>query len=203
MKVSKSQTERVNEILNFWFGSDPHKPLSEQEKWWKVDPHFDAEVRKKFEDDFKRAVDGRYEDWSKTARGSLALILLFDQFSRNIYRGTPEAFAQDPIALEVALDGLEKGQDRELSLVERWFFYMPLEHSEELDIQKKSVKLFETLKEEADGNLTTALEHAHEFALRHYEIVQRFGRFPHRNTILGRKSTRSEEEFLKEPNSSF
>lgn len=131
--------------------------------------------------------------------------MLLDQFSRNIYRGAPEAFSQDSLALGICKRGIEKGFDRELHPVERIFFYMPFMHSEDLDVQKMSLTLFSELERAfpTPPELSGMLSSSREFAERHYEIIERFGRYPHRNGVLGRESTEEEIVFLKEPGSSF
>ncbi|MBF8302770.1 MAG: hypothetical protein HW396_1051, partial [Candidatus Dadabacteria bacterium] len=151
------------------------------------------------------AVGGKLKSWENTPRGTLALIILLDQFSRNIYRGTAKAFSQDSLALYVCLRGIEKGFDKRLHPVERLFLYMPLEHSEDLEMQKKSVEYFSMLEKlfPAPPSLASMVSEFKKYAGMHYVIIERFGRFPHRNEILGRKSTPEEIEFLKQPGSSF
>jgi uncharacterized protein (DUF924 family) len=135
---------------------------------------------------------GQLEQWRSTPLAALALVVVLDQFSRNMFRGTPRAFDGDPAALAAARGALERGLDRLLSPAERTFMYMPFEHAEELAAQRRSLALFEAL----DPNDM-------EYARRHHEIIARFGRFPHRNAVLGRESTPEEIEFLKGPDSSF
>ena len=149
------------------------------------------------------ACEGRYDSWRQRSLSCLAYIILLDQFSRNIYRNTPKAFDQDPLALQACLEGQKRKFETELSPVQRWFFYMPMMHSENLEIQKLSVAVFHKLAEEAPPELKEALESAFDFARRHYEIIARFGRFPHRNLILNRHSSREEIDFLKQPGSTF
>src|SRR5262245_14525122 len=191
------------EILLFWLGDDPKNPLRNSSLWWKKDPAFDQEIREKFEGDLKKAVKGDCEAWKETPRGCLAFVILLDQFSRNMYRETPKSFAQDILALTVCLEGIKKGFDRQLLPMERTFLYMPLQHSEDPKIQRRGVEAFRRLAEEAPENLKKDLEGNLQYDLRHAEIVERFGRFPHRNRILGRSSTQEEIEFLKTPGSSF
>lgn len=181
------EEEKIGEILDFWF--------SQPQKWWLKERDFDLTIRNRFEADLVQAVHGRYDPWKKTARGTLALIILLDQFSRNMYRDSPKAFSQDGLALEACKAGMKKGLDTKLSDQERAFFYMPLMHSENLEDQKESLKRFASLGEaQSEGN---------KYALLHYRIIERFGRYPHRNKILGRPSTPEEIEFLKQPGSSF
>jgi uncharacterized protein (DUF924 family) len=194
---------KIKTILSFWFGDDHVQPLKNSELWWKKDPELDREVRERFADDLQRAIRGELDSWKATPEGRLSLILLLDQFSRNIHRDTPQAFSQDPLALELCLDGLKSGMDRKLKPVQRWFFYMPMMHTEDRGIQRRAVETFESLAREAPTPLQEALRGAHDYAERHAAVIERFGRFPHRNAILGRPSTPEEIEFLKLPGSRF
>lgn len=194
---------RPQEILSFWFGNDPADLLQKAEQWWKKDPVFDLLIKQSFEADLIQAVQGSLDEWRKSARDCLAYIILVDQYSRNIYRDTFQMFAQDPLALSASLEGQDRGLDQELSEVERWFFYMPMMHSEDLPVQQLSVQTFRRLANESSPDFKPSLENCHKFAVKHFEIIKRFGRFPHRNKILGRESTPVELEFLKQPGSSF
>ncbi|MDX1386747.1 MAG: DUF924 family protein [bacterium] len=194
---------KVKEILAFWFGEDPEDPFQYQSRWWKKDPAFDQEIRKRFGDDLKRAVEGEFNSWMETAEGGLALVILLDQFSRNMFRDRPESFAQDKQALEIVLQLMEQGLDKELSPVQRWFLYMPMMHSEDPEIHKKSLATYEALWKSAPPQLVKSLKSAFDYAEKHAAIIFRFGRYPHRNAILGRKSTPEEKEFLTQPGSSF
>ncbi len=193
----------AQKILRFWFGDDPNHPLKNSSLWWKKDLGLDEEIRQKFESDLRRAASGELEDWKKSPQECLAYIILLDQFSRNIYRNTPQSFAQDKLALTASLVGQEQGLDQQLTPVERWFFYMPMMHSEDREIQNASLKKYRELADHAAPELKKTFEGAYDFAARHAEIVERFGRFPHRNVILGRDSSAEEKEFLKQPGSSF
>lgn len=195
--------EKSEEILAFWFGEDPEHPMKDSSKWWKKDPAFDREIQQKFEADLKRATRGEYDHWKETPRPCMAFIILLDQFSRNIYRDTPNAFAQDPLSLEACLKGMEKGLDRELTPIQRPFFYMPMMHSEDMEVHRRSLQTYQQLAEEGPDDLKKTLEANYDYAGRHAKIIERFGRYPHRNAILGRESTAEEIEFLKEPGSSF
>jgi len=196
--------DRIEEILHFWFGDLQNLNLKERLKlWFGGGEETDGRIRDKFESDLLRAIRGDYARWEETPRGSLALILLLDQFSRNIYRDTPRAFAQDAMALGVCLRGINQGKDLALHPIERAFFYLPLEHSENLDNQQQSVRAFESLVPSAPEEMKGTFEEFLDYAIRHYEIIKRFGRFPHRNEILGRPSTEEEKEFLTQPGSSF
>jgi uncharacterized protein (DUF924 family) len=193
-------------ILHFWFGSDPDDGVVAKEKsalWWSKNPEVDGEIRQRFESSMKRAAAGELSDWQSTSRGRLAFILLTDQFPRNIYRDSPRAFAQDSKALACSLEGIQQGMDLKLRPIERIFFYLPLEHSESLEHQEQSVKYFGELFSIVSPEHKPIFEEYLNFAVRHRDIVARFGRFPHRNKILGRESTPEEIAFLAEPGSSF
>ena len=194
-------TARAEALLNFWFGdfSVPDSEYGQQRKiWFKKDPVFDSTVRHHFQTDYERAKFGHLDSWMQFPRSGLALILLLDQVPRNIYRGLPESFTTDPKALAVARFGLHHGWDESLIPVERLFLYLPFEHSESLEDQEISVGLFQNLVQDHPELATTL-----DYAKRHREVVQRFGRFPHRNEILNRPTTPTEAEFLKQPGSRF
>ncbi len=191
--------EKINEILDFWFGGQPSL-------WWAKDPAVDAQIKERFEPVLYLATQGALKPWLEQPKSCLAYIILLDQFSRNMYRNTPLAFAQDPMALQACHYGRDHKLDKELPLIERLFFYMPLMHSEQLASQKLCLMLLELLLEEAkqqNSEHSQGLERALEFSQHHYDIIQNFGRFPHRNAILERESTQEELLFLSLPNSSF
>jgi uncharacterized protein (DUF924 family) len=185
-------------VLDLWFGpaTDPDYRAC-REQWFRVDAGFDRAMCDHCAALHDEAAQGRLDGWAATAHGSLALLILLDQVPRNIFRGTPRAYATDPQARARAHAAIAAGFDRALPPVHRWFIYLPFEHSEALDDQDRSVALFESLP--AHPELEAALRSAH----RHREIIARFGRFPHRNAILGRPTTPEEAAFLKEPDSSF
>jgi uncharacterized protein (DUF924 family) len=201
--------DRAEEILKFWFGETPDD-LSRVERWFKKDAAFDASVRQRFGGDLELAADGALDDWadSDDPRKVLAFVVLNDQFPRNVFRGDARAFAQDARALDASLRGQERGVDRSLGLLERYVFYLPMMHAENLGTQRAGVAAYTRLEAEAktrgapDG-LVAVLHAAQGFAQRHLEIIDRFGRFPHRNALLGRPATNEEAEFLKQPGSSF
>jgi uncharacterized protein (DUF924 family) len=173
--------------------------------WWAKNRDIDEYIRKNFENDLLSVAKGELGDWESAPRGTLALIILLDQFSRNMYRDTPGAFSQDTQALSTAEKGIEKGFDKGLHPVMRVFFYMPFMHSESKDMQNRSMALFGALEKDftSPRELAEMLSDNMEYAERHRAIIERFGRFPHRNRILGRESTTEEIEFLKQPGSSF
>ncbi len=193
-------------VLDFWFGKkqDNLGIIKEKaESWWRKDAAFDAQIKAQFAAPLESLIEGRLEHWKAQPRGHLALIILADQFSRNMYRDDPKSFGQDGIALELAIEGLNKGTDRQLLLVERSFFYLPFEHAESLQRQQQSVDLYRALVAEADAGEREYFEENLDYALRHQRIIERFGRYPHRNAILGRASTAEEIAFLQQPDSSF
>lgn len=182
------------EILAFWFGPEPH---ASRNVWFRKDSTFDAEIGRRFGPAVEAALAGAYREWTTTAQGTLARVLLLDQFPRNLFRDQPRSFAGDADALEMATAAVDSGGDRALDRYERWFLYMPFEHAEDRAAQERSLALFGALaRETADAGLL-------HWAEKHAEIIRRFGRFPHRNAILGRPSTPEETAFLREPGSRF
>ena len=145
-----------------------------------------------------KAINGELDHWQSSPRSTLALIIIFDQFSRNIYRNKPEAFAQDNAALDLCLDGLDVEKDQHLSLIERVFYYLPLEHSENLTMQINSVRAFESLLDLALPETRPIFQNFYNHAITHYETIERFGRFPYRNLTLNRESTPEEIKYLNE-----
>jgi uncharacterized protein (DUF924 family) len=194
-----------NELLSYWFGDldDDGHPTSDRSMWWKKNPVVDDELRERFGDDVTAALGGRRDDWAQTPRGRLALILLLDQLTRNIHRDTPGAFAGDKRALEHSLEALERGEDRQLPSIYRVFVYMPLEHSEDTRLQARCCALFAKLRDEVPQRLRDEYTNYVDYAERHRVIIDRFGRFPHRNAILGRQPTVEELAFLEQPGSRF
>jgi uncharacterized protein (DUF924 family) len=174
---------RPAEVLDFWFQRD-------RKAWFAKDERFDAEIRARFLPLYERAAAGGLPDWLEEPRRCLALVIVLDQFPRNLFRGSARAFAADPLAREAARTIVDRGWDREYSPDERTFAYLPFEHSESIEDQERSLILFK-----GGENF--------EWARKHYDIVRRFGRFPHRNAALGRASTLEEEEFLKQQGSGF
>lgn len=178
---------KPNDVLSFWF--DELSP----EDWWKKDDALDATIRKRFGGLHGRAAACELDSWRQTAERALAEIIVLDQFSRNIYRDSAQAFACDSLALALAQEAIVKGFDTKLQESRLAFLYMPFMHSESWVIHERAMELFK-----APG-----LEHNLEFEIKHKEIIDRFGRYPHRNKLLGRVSTPEEKEFLKQPGSSF
>ncbi|MGV0026707.1 DUF924 family protein [Phormidesmis priestleyi] len=188
---------QIETILNFWFGeADENGTFKYRKEWFTKNPAFDQQVQQ-FQSTYEQAATGQFDSWMDSPQGCLALALLLDQVPRNLFRGQPKSFATDAKALFVAQTAVSKGFDQQLPPVQRFFLYMPLEHSENLEHQQQSVSLFHQFAENLD------LRDTYDYAIRHRDVIDRFGRFPHRNQILGRSSTPQEVEFLKQPGSSF
>lgn len=199
-------TNSPEAVLAFWFGELDEQGRAAPDvtaRWFKKDDAFDAEIRERFAGLHASLASGEREGWSGSPRERLATIIVLDQLSRNMFRGTPGMFATDPLALAATHEGLERGDDRALRLAERVFFYMPLMHSEALADQERCIELFRALAGELEGEAKKGVENNVEYAVRHRDIVARFGRFPHRNAILGRASSEEELAFLQQPGSSF
>lgn len=181
-----------DDILTFWFEGDA---TVRREKWFKKDAAFDAACAR-FTPAIRAARDGAYDSWTTTPRGALALIVLMDQLSRNVFRGQAEAFAADPHARAVARAMVARGDDKDLTPYERQFVYLPFEHGESMEDQNESVRLFEALRDALGGNTV-------EYAHKHRAVIEKFGRFPHRNAALGRIDTAEEAVYLAEPGAGF
>ena len=193
-------------ILEFWFGDesdDARVAASQAGLWWGKDPAVDREIRDRFAGSVERAAAGELDHWGDEARGKLALILLCDQFPRNIHRDTPRAFATDERALGYATALIDSGKDRELRAIERVFVLLPLEHSENIEHQDRCVEAMRRLASSVPDAQSEPFDTFVDFAERHRDVIARFGRFPHRNRILGRESTDAERTFLQQPGSSF
>jgi uncharacterized protein (DUF924 family) len=189
---------RAEGVLDFWFGRAGEPGYGEsREEWFRKDPEFDARVTDQFAGLYEEAAAGDLDDWRDEARSCLALVIVLDQFPRNMFRGEGRTHATDRAALEASRYAVEHALDRELPAFQRMFLYMPFMHSEDREDQRRSVELFGLLADEPDGPDVTS------YAAGHREIVERFGRFPHRNGILGRETTPEEAAFLKTEGSSF
>jgi uncharacterized protein (DUF924 family) len=192
---SEAGTTTAREVLDFWFGREGEPGYGEfREAWFRKDPEFDKLVRDRFEALYEAAATGELDGWKEEARSCLALVILLDQFPRNMFRGDPRSYATDRKAQKVSEYAVDRAFDRELPAFQRMFLYMPFMHSEDLEHQRRSVELFRGLGGEDDAT---------GYAVRHMEIIERFGRFPHRNEVLGRRTTPEEAEFLTQPGSSF
>ncbi|MBD3648436.1 MAG: DUF924 domain-containing protein [Pseudomonadales bacterium] len=189
------------QVIDYWLGESQSDPDSFKERsrlWYGHDPMVDEEIRQRFGDLLNRAEQGDLDHWRETADGSLALVILLDQFSRNLYRRTADAFRNDTRALTFAKYALDQKFEHDLSWIGRAFLYHPFHHAESMVDQDRAVALFEALYEEAPAEWKKHLAGFLEYAKEHRDIVRRFGRFPHRNHILGRKMTPEEEQFLNE-----
>ena len=175
--------------MDFWFEE------TQPQQWFQVNETFDALIKDKFEEAYDNAVAGQYDDWQNSADGALALCILLDQMPRNMYRGTPKAFATDKKALVVSKFAVSKGFDQVLSVQKKRFLYLPFEHSENMNDQRRCVELFEKIKDDAPMGYT--------YALRHLDVIDKYGRFPHRNKILGRDNTPDEDEYLAQSDAGF
>ena len=194
------------DILDFWFGPlDEYGNAIEDHSslWWLKDPEADALIKQRFEPVVTAAARGALNKWVDTPAGRTALIVTLDQFPRNIYRETPQAFAYDAKARSLTLDGIDRGDDEQAPFIHRVFFYLPLEHAEDRALQALSVACYARLLEAAPPPLEEQAANYLDYARRHQAIVDRFGHFPHRNAILNRESTAEETVFLTQPGSSF
>ncbi|HEW9975835.1 MULTISPECIES: DUF924 family protein [Shewanella] len=187
MSVQTASEYKPQQIIHFWFEEISPKA------WWVKDPEFDNTIERRFGALLHAARQGELWHWRQTPQGRLAEILLLDQFSRNIHRDTPDAFSADPMALALAQEAISIGADKQLQAPMLAFLYMPFMHSESAVIHQQAQKLFAS--EQTRDN--------YDFELRHKAIIDRFGRYPHRNAILGRQSTAEELAFLEQPGSSF
>lgn len=186
------------EILEFWFGPiDSPNYGQAQDFWFIKDAALDLELTTRFLAVYQQAARRELMAWENTPLSSLALTIVLDQLPRNLFRNTPQAFDTDPLALTVARNAIAQEFDAQVLPVQRWFFYLPFEHSERLADQETSLQLWDRLRNDPNS------QHAIHYAYRHWEVIARFGRFPHRNQILGRASTPDELAFLEEPGSHF
>ena len=179
----------ADNVLQFWFEDIEHS------SWFRKDVEFDRELEQLFGGLLARAKNNELDGWASTSRGRLALIIVLDQFSRNIYRDSAAAFEADPKALQLTTDGIRQGMDQDLTLEQRSFFYLPLRHAEDLAMQELGLVKTRELNAAGYGS--------DKYALNHLELIQRFGRFPHRNRLLGRENTDEEERYLSEGNAGF
>jgi len=193
-------------VLAFWFGlpgSAAEIAGRQRKLWFGKTPENDLAVAERFAATLRAAAAGKLDHWANTSRGRLALVIVLDQFPHHIHRDQPQAFATDSQALALSLDALAAAEDRQLAPIERVFLYLPLEHAESIDMQDQSVSLYEKLAREAGADERALFDDFLDYARKHRDVVVRFGRFPHRNEILGRPSTPDELEFLKQPGSRF
>ncbi|MGZ3478541.1 MAG: DUF924 family protein [Polyangiales bacterium] len=196
-----------DDVIHFWVGdlSQPGAdPLAKAPVWFKRNDAFDREIRERFLETLERGVRGELGAWESSPRGRFALVLLYDQLSRNMFRGTARSFAHDARARELAKKAFDAGDDRSLASIEVSFLLMPFMHGEDVALQQRAIDGFTKLRDEAtDTKLRDNFENSVKYGGMHMKIIERFGRFPHRNAILGRESTPEETEFLEQPGSSF
>ena len=203
MNIRALNMVKAEQVLRYWFGQLDNQ-LSKQSQtalWYQATERIDQEITSQFHHLYQQALSQPFSHWHDSARGSLALVILFDQLPRNMYRGTAEAFLTDQEALKAVKAGILLGFDDELALIERIFYYHPFEHSEKLTDQEKSVELFTKLLTIYPDEIHQAvIQNAIDYAVEHLEIIKEFGRFPHRNKVLNRQSTVQEIEYLKSGN---
>ncbi len=197
---------RAKKVLDFWFGDLDQGPEYFRDRnklWFGGAAETDAYIRREFEADVTRAAQGELASWTATPRGSLALIVLLDQFSLNLYREKPQSYDQSALALPIAEKLIREGLEWTLTPAERVFLYLPFEHAEDLATQERSVALFRELARPAPPALKEIMAFYADFAVRHHRVVKRYGRFPDRNAVFGRKSTAQELDFLSSDESPF
>lgn len=197
--VTDDDLIRVEAILSFWFKEQAlSAPQIDQrmEIWFNEDPLFDHEIEKEFSDDVAKASNGELDHWANNPHGRLALIILLDQFRRNIYRSSAKAFSKDQHALKLCVQGAMEKEDKALTPIQKVFFYMPLQHAESRKVQAKAVEIYRRLAETVSPTLRQTFMTVAEFAELHHDIVEQFGRFPHRNRLLNRENTPEEAQFL-------
>jgi len=199
-------TNRIEDILEFWFGSFPTPYTADASKadmWFKNGSAYDSEIFIKFGVDYEKATNGELDHWIDSYRGRLALTILLDQFSRHIHRGTAQSFAQDEKTQILCIDGLGAGDDAKMHPVERSFFYLPLEHAEDLEKQNLSIRAYEQLVQDVPEPYRKTYEVTLSFAKSHHYVIEKFGRFPELNEILNRESTAEELTFIASGKYSF
>jgi uncharacterized protein (DUF924 family) len=197
--ITDADQQRIDAILTFWFKE--HELTAPQidgrmDIWFGEDSIFDEEIAREFSADVGNASEGKLDHWAQESRGRLALILLLDQFRRNIYRNQPEAFSLDKAALKLCVEGAMEKKDKGLSPIERVFFYLPLQHAESRKVQEKSCQIYNKLCDAVSPTYKETFETVAQFAELHADIVRQFGRFPHRNKVLNRENTPEEDEYL-------
>ena len=189
---------RAREVLNFWFGAPGSSEFgTDRQVWFIQSDAFDALIKGQFLTDYERAANGDYDHWGESAEGALALIILLDQFPRNLFRDDPRAFATDDKALTFAQKIVNRREDVTLNIQQRFFVYLPFEHAEDLAAQNQCLELTAAMPQGKTENSP------YYWAKQHHEVINRFGRFPHRNAVLGRESTAEEEAYLSDPNQGF
>ena len=197
--ITDDDQVRIDAVLTFWFREQAlSAPQIDRrmETWFSEDPVFDLEIEKEFSDDIEKASSGALDYWGKSSHGRLALIIMIDQFRRNIYRNTARAFSKDQLALKLCVQGAMEKKDAGLTALQKVFFYMPLQHAESRKVQAKSVEIFRRLAESVSPTARETFMTILQFAELHRDIIEQFGRFPHRNKLLNRDNTPEENEYL-------
>lgn len=201
-------------VLDYWFGAEAtdgstaprsaQQIAKQQNKfWWSKNATIDTDIHQRFEPTLKALLTGNYTSWFGTPQGRLAAIIVLDQFSRNMYRDNAQAFTQDSLALYWTLEGIRQGDDKKLTPLQRVFFYLPLEHCEQLNMQNLAIEKFTQLAADAPESFSDLAKGFVDYAHQHQEVIARFGRFPHRNALLNRISSSQEEEYLAQPSAGF
>ena len=200
-----STDARIDEVLDYWFGPswDDSSRTGERTGLWWGGRERDQEIRERFGPRVAAAERGELDDWAGTPEGALALVIIVDQFRRNVFRGEPEAFADDARALTICLRAQDEGWDRELPAVPRVFLYMPMQHAEDLGVQDRAVRVFQALADEQPETGRKTFQGFADYAVKHRDLIARFGRFPHRNRILGREPTPEETAYLEDGGATF
>ena len=194
------------DVLAFWLGAYPvtnDAMQRVQAQWFQKNDAFDQALRDRFLPTIEATLAGQLSDWANSDDGWLALLIVLDQFTRNSFRGQPKSFAGDPLALKVAQDGIAAGRDQHVLPLARPFCYLPLEHAEDRALQQRSVALFDALAKAPDAQPAAYFANTLDYAHKHQDVIERFGRFPHRNAILGRDSTPDELAYLAQPGAGF
>lgn len=192
------------DILKFWFQeADSNKLGAAMKRWFESNNEFDSEIKSKFFSTIEDALNGKLDSWTETIDGSLALIIVYDQFTRNVHRGSAASYTGDRRALSIAKNIISLGYDKNLPLLQRLFLYLPFMHAEDKSIQKQSLELYTDLSKDAPSEVKKYFGGCLDFAKKHKEIIDKFGRFPHRNKDLGRESTKEEVEFIKKSGRGF
>ena len=204
--ITDDDQARIEAILSFWFKEQElSAPQIDRRMdiWFGEDSVFDHEIEKEFSDDVDSASEGKLDHWAAEPHGRLALIILIDQFRRNIYRNSAKAFSKDRLALKLCVEGAVEKKDKRLTPIQRVFFYMPLQHTESAKVQAKSVALYNRLAESVSPTYQETFLTVAQFAELHKDIIDQFGRFPHRNQLLGRENTPEEDEYLASDSPDF
>jgi len=199
-------SNRIEDILQFWFGSFPTPytaDVTKSDMWFKNGAAYDSEIFISFGADYDKAINGELDYWRDSYRGRLALIIMLDQFSRHIHRGSAESFTQDEKAQLLCVDGIAAGDDAKCHAIERSFFYLPLEHAEDIEKQNLCVRAYEQLVQDVPEEYKKSFEMTLSFAKSHHFVIEKFGRFPELNEMLDRQSTAEELAFIASGKYSF